>query len=58
MARGHVLSSSEFDDGRSISQESLGGTNGDTNFASSNELWVKMLLPLDFLGKRRKQFLY
>ena len=37
---GHCLSLSEGDDGRSVSQGSLGEMNEDMNFTSSNGSWL------------------
>jgi hypothetical protein len=48
---GHGLGSSEGDDGCSNSQESLGETNRDTNFTSSNGLWVRCCFAIGLSGR-------
>ena len=50
LLEGHGLGSSEGDGIRSVSQESLGETNGDMNFASLNVLRLGCCFTFVFLG--------
>ena len=48
---GYCLSSSEGDEGRSISQGNLCEMNGDINFTSSNGLWLGSCFAFGLLGQ-------
>jgi hypothetical protein len=46
------LGSSERDDERSVSLESLGETNGEMNYASLNRSWLGLCFATGLLGKK------
>ena len=51
LLEGHGLGSSEGDGIRSVSQASLGETNGDTNFTSSIGSWVRCCFAIGLTGQ-------